>query len=72
MSSITLDIFEFLDFLFKLNWNQIQMLHRVVVTGIGVVSPYGAGFDLLMTGLFEGRSALRYSKELGFVVSLFF
>ncbi|PAV76020.1 hypothetical protein WR25_22391 [Diploscapter pachys] len=46
----------------------LEMLHRVVVTGIGVVSLYGAGFDLLMKGLFEGRSALRYSKELGFVV----
>jgi 3-oxoacyl-[acyl-carrier-protein] synthase II len=32
---------------------------RVVITGIGVVSPFGNGVPLLMKGIEEGRSAVR-------------
>lgn len=34
-------------------------LKRVVITGIGVVSPFGNGLPVLMKGLDEGRSAVR-------------
>ncbi len=34
-------------------------LKRVVITGIGVVSPFGNGVDALMKGIEEGRSAVR-------------
>jgi 3-oxoacyl-[acyl-carrier-protein] synthase II len=34
-------------------------LNRVVITGIGIVSPFGNGVTALMTGLEEGRSAVR-------------
>lgn len=34
-------------------------LRRVVITGIGVVSPFGNGVGPLMNGLAEGRSAVR-------------
>ena len=34
-------------------------LKRVVITGIGVVSPFGNGVGPLMSGLAEGRSAVR-------------
>jgi 3-oxoacyl-[acyl-carrier-protein] synthase II len=34
-------------------------LKRVVITGVGVVSPFGNGLPALMTGLEEGRSAVR-------------
>jgi 3-oxoacyl-[acyl-carrier-protein] synthase II len=34
-------------------------LKRVVITGIGVVSPFGNGVTALMKGLEEGRSAVR-------------
>ena len=33
-------------------------LRRVVVTGVGAVSPYGVGVDHLMSGLHAGRSAV--------------
>lgn len=39
-------------------------LRRVVVTGIGGVSPYGRGIAPLMEGLFAGRSAVRFAPEL--------
>jgi 3-oxoacyl-[acyl-carrier-protein] synthase II len=34
-------------------------LRRVVITGIGVVSPFGNGVNALMKGLEEGRSAVK-------------
>ncbi len=34
-------------------------LKRVVITGIGVVSPFGKGFSALMKGIEESRSAVR-------------
>ena len=33
--------------------------HAVVITGLGAISPFGVGADLLREGLAEGRSALR-------------
>lgn len=39
-----------------------MQLKRVVITGIGVVSPFGAGVPALMAGLDEGRSAIRYME----------
>ena len=38
-------------------------LNRVVITGMGVVSPFGIGCDALMTGIAEGRSAVVSTKE---------
>jgi 3-oxoacyl-[acyl-carrier-protein] synthase II len=35
-------------------------LKRVVITGIGVVSPFGNGVAALMKGIAEGRSAVRF------------
>jgi 3-oxoacyl-[acyl-carrier-protein] synthase II len=35
-------------------------LRRVVITGIGVVSPFGNGVPALMEGITEGRSAVRF------------
>ncbi|VDK56436.1 unnamed protein product [Cylicostephanus goldi] len=43
-------------------------MYRVVVTGMGAVTPYGAGIAALTKGLMEGRSALKFSEQLGFVV----
>ena len=37
-------------------------LKRVVITGIGVVSPFGNGVPALMAGIAEGRSAVRYME----------
>lgn len=34
-------------------------LNRVVVTGMGVVTPFGYGVDTLMAGIREGRSCVR-------------
>ncbi|TAL25908.1 MAG: beta-ketoacyl-[acyl-carrier-protein] synthase family protein, partial [Nitrospirae bacterium] len=34
-------------------------LNRVVITGVGVVSPFGNGLPALMKGLEEGRSAVK-------------
>lgn len=45
-------------------------MQRVVVTGVGVVSPFGAGATVLAQALNDGRSGLSFNKELGFVVSL--
>jgi len=36
------------------------MKRRVVVTGMGCVSPYGVGIDVLWDGLKQGKSAIRY------------
>ena len=38
------------------------MKRRVVVTGLGIVSPLGIGVDENETGLFEGRSGVDYIK----------
>ncbi|CAJ0593327.1 unnamed protein product [Cylicocyclus nassatus] len=43
-------------------------MYRVVVTGMGAVTPYGAGVTALTRGLMESRSALKFSEQLGFVV----
>lgn len=37
-------------------------LKRVVITGIGVVSPFGPGLEPLMLGLKEGRNTTRYME----------
>ncbi len=37
-------------------------LNRVVISGLGVVSPFGNGVSALMHGLREGRSAVRYME----------
>ncbi|KAK5984837.1 hypothetical protein GCK32_001914 [Trichostrongylus colubriformis] len=48
---------------------QVTDMHRVVITGMGAVTPYGAGVPLLGKALLlESRSALRFSEELGFTV----
>lgn len=39
-------------------------LKRVVITGVGAVSPFGRGFDVLFDGLREGRSAVTHLTEL--------
>jgi 3-oxoacyl-[acyl-carrier-protein] synthase II len=39
-----------------------MQLKRVVITGIGVVSPFGSGVPALMEGLQEGRSAVRFME----------
>ena len=39
-------------------------MKRVVITGMGAVSPYGKGQDLLIESLMEGRSAIRQIDEL--------
>lgn len=39
-------------------------LNRVVVTGIGGVSPYGRGIEPFMAGLLAGRSAVSAAPEL--------
>jgi len=36
-----------------------RLLKRVVITGIGAVTPFGNGIAALMKGLEEGRSAVR-------------
>ncbi|MFH4978792.1 hypothetical protein AB6A40_005501 [Gnathostoma spinigerum] len=45
-----------------------MFLSRVVVTGIGVVSPYGIGKEVLFDGLRLGKSALKMDSTLGTVV----
>jgi 3-oxoacyl-[acyl-carrier-protein] synthase II len=41
-----------------------MLIRRVVVTGIGAISPFGRGLDTLMTGLIEGRSGVVSVPEL--------
>jgi 3-oxoacyl-[acyl-carrier-protein] synthase II len=36
----------------------------IVVTGVGVVSPYGIGMDSLQTGILSGKSCLAKTKDL--------
>ncbi len=45
-------------------------LRRVVITGLGAVSPFGRGVDFLMAGLLEGRSGVRQTPELAAVGGL--
>ncbi|MBP2673534.1 MAG: Beta-ketoacyl synthase [Deltaproteobacteria bacterium] len=39
-------------------------LRRVVITGMGALSPFGRGVDTLMEGFLQGRSGVRYLPEL--------
>ncbi len=39
-------------------------MRRVAVTGMGAVSPFGRGFEALINGLVEGRSAIKILDEL--------
>lgn len=49
--------------------SEADAMHRVVVTGMGAVTPYGAGVALLQRALLqESRSGLKFSDQLGFVV----
>ncbi|MBW6510487.1 MAG: beta-ketoacyl-[acyl-carrier-protein] synthase family protein [Desulfuromonadaceae bacterium] len=41
-----------------------MQMRRVVVTGIGAVSPFGCGFERLTEGLLTGRSAVTYCSAL--------
>lgn len=47
-----------------------MQLKRVVITGLGTVSPYGRGVEILMEGLLAGRSAVRAVPELAQVGGL--
>jgi len=38
-------------------------LNRVVITGVGAVTPFGNGVEPLMSGISEGRSAVRYMES---------
>ena len=41
-----------------------MQLKRVVITGMGAISPYGQGCDVLFDALSSGRSCVRYHEEL--------
>lgn len=45
-------------------------LKRVVITGVGAVSPFGLGADTLYSALIEGRSCIRPITELQSVTGL--
>lgn len=45
-------------------------LNRVVITGLGAISPFGTGMNALMQGLTEGRSGVRAMKELADITGL--
>lgn len=38
--------------------------HRVVITGVGAVTPYGAGVDTLVENLLNNTSAIQFVREL--------
>ena len=40
------------------------MKRRVVISGIGCVSPFGVGVDTLWNNLIEGKSAIRYLTQI--------
>ncbi|CAD5206833.1 unnamed protein product [Bursaphelenchus okinawaensis] len=44
------------------------MAHRVVITGLGTVSPYGVGVKRLWDGIRQNKSGLKFDKALGVVV----
>lgn len=39
-----------------------MQLNRVVITGMGVVSPFGNGVTALMDGIEKGRSAVKHME----------
>uniref|UniRef100_A0AC35TJ33 Beta-ketoacyl-[acyl-carrier-protein] synthase I n=1 Tax=Rhabditophanes sp. KR3021 TaxID=114890 RepID=A0AC35TJ33_9BILA len=41
--------------------------HRVVITGLGAITPYGIGVKSLWNGLLSSKSALAFNKKLGIV-----
>jgi len=41
-----------------------MQLKRVVITGMGAISPYGKGCNVLFDALSSGRSCVRYHEEL--------
>ncbi|KAH7717415.1 Protein F10G8.9 b, partial [Aphelenchoides avenae] len=43
-------------------------LHRVVITGVSAVSPYGVGVDAFWNGLKQSRNPLKYNAKLKAVV----
>ncbi|CAK7039281.1 MAG: 3-oxoacyl-[acyl-carrier-protein] synthase 1 [Desulfovibrio sp.] len=45
-------------------------LRRVVITGVGAVSPFGRGYDVLFNALKEGRSAVTHLPELDGITGL--
>lgn len=45
-------------------------LQRVVITGMGAVSPFGCGVRKLWNGLFEGRSGISRIEELDHITGL--
>lgn len=47
-----------------------MQLRRVVVTGMGILSPFGRGIDILMGGLTEGRSGVINVPELDDIVGM--
>lgn len=47
-----------------------MQLKKVVITGLGSVSPYGRGVEILMEGLLAGRSAVRAVPDLAQVGGL--
>jgi 3-oxoacyl-[acyl-carrier-protein] synthase II len=47
-----------------------MLLRRVVITGMGAVSPFGRGVDSLMDGLIEGRSGVVQVPELEGIIGM--
>jgi len=45
-------------------------LKRVVITGMGAISPFGSGVAELLSGLYQMRSAVRYCSEMNSVAGL--
>uniref|UniRef100_A0A8R1DY33 beta-ketoacyl-[acyl-carrier-protein] synthase I n=1 Tax=Caenorhabditis japonica TaxID=281687 RepID=A0A8R1DY33_CAEJA len=43
-------------------------MHRVVITGMGAISPFGVSVNTMRNGLNGGQSALKYDEALKFVV----
>ena len=47
---------------------QMPGIHRVVITGIGAISPFGVGAEAFWNGLKKGVNPLVFNKELKSVV----
>jgi len=45
-------------------------MRRVVITGMGAVSPFGRGVNTLMASLIDGKSGIRRAEELGAIQGL--
>ncbi|WP_147821943.1 beta-ketoacyl-[acyl-carrier-protein] synthase family protein [Salidesulfovibrio onnuriiensis] len=45
-------------------------LNKVVITGLGAISPFGTGMDTLMNSLTSGQSGVRIMEELGGITGL--